>query len=84
MSPSRFQALHSFGLHIPSKHSTPPIVELIRQHYQSAQPYHRRAVLVLLSVVAEGCQEALAAKLGDLLPVVYAGCADSEQACRMT
>ena len=76
------QALHSFGIHIPSKHSMPPILALADAHRGSSSPYERRAVLVLLSVVAEGCQEAMAQKLESLLPLVFAGCADSEQVVR--
>tara|TARA_B100000780_G_C20912803_1_gene363465 strand:+ start:103 stop:267 length:165 start_codon:yes stop_codon:yes gene_type:complete len=51
-------------------------------HRASECAYRRRAVLVSLAVTAEGCSEAFVARLDDLLPLLYAGCADPSQMVR--
>lgn len=76
------RTLHTMATHVPSKHALPAVLEQVKLHWDSSLPYRRRAALVLLAVTAEGCQEAMAAQLPSLLPVVYAGCADAEQVVR--
>ena len=76
------QVLHTLGMHIPSKHAVPAILEQVRQHHASPHLAWRRAVLVALAMTAEGCAESYADSLDALLPVVFAGCQDSVQTVR--
>ena len=54
---------------VPSKHLIGLVLELVRTHAPSPDPFRRRAVLVVLAVMAQGCAEAFAAELPTLMQV---------------
>ena len=72
------QVLDVMARHLPSKHVMPAILEQVALHNESPDPHRRRAVLVSLAVMAEGCCEAFVSKLEQLLPLLYKGCADGD------
>eukprot|EP01114_Cavostelium_apophysatum_P006244 TRINITY_DN1748_c0_g1_i1.p1 TRINITY_DN1748_c0_g1~~TRINITY_DN1748_c0_g1_i1.p1 ORF type:complete len:1062 (-),score=285.77 TRINITY_DN1748_c0_g1_i1:27-3212(-) len=86
-NPHRFasQLIDGMGLHIPSKHIFGPAMEYIGQYISSADPNYRKAAVVALAVLSEGCSLEMRnppEKLTKLLEYIYACFQDPDQGVR--
>lgn len=68
-------------LFVPSQ-IFPPCIEFVKHFLQSSKPNERRAALTVLTVLAEGCADAMSENLAPLLEFVYRGFSDPSQKVR--
>ncbi|XP_070574661.1 importin-4-like [Ptychodera flava] len=83
--PSAFasQVIDTLALHLPPEKLLQPLMQYIEPALQSENPYHRKAALICLAVLAEGCADRIRNKyLQALLQVVCKGIQDSHQVVR--
>lgn len=78
------QCLDRMSLSIPSKYFSPPAMAIASQCLGSPDARHRKAGLVLLGVIAEGCSDVLKTMLSQILPQLVASTQDSEFFVRET
>ncbi|KJE92079.1 hypothetical protein CAOG_03106 [Capsaspora owczarzaki ATCC 30864] len=64
------QIIHHFGLSFPASLVLPPILDLMASAMSSPNPYHRKAAMICLQVLCEGCPAALAEHLPLLLQYI--------------
>ena len=77
------EAIHLLASNLPSKHAAPHIHECAHAYSRDAQqPARRRAAIIGLAMAAEGCCDTFEEVLPQLLPLVYAACADDTQIVR--
>eukprot|EP00124_Ichthyophonus_hoferi_P004066 Ihof_evm2s406 gene=Ihof_evmTU2s406 len=76
------QIIDNFALNLPPTAVVGPALQLVGSASQSASLYDRKAAMVIMMVLAEGCSEALSKMLGDILPVLFRGLDDPEMVVR--
>ncbi|XP_031560296.1 importin-4-like isoform X2 [Actinia tenebrosa] len=73
------QVLDNLALHLPPETLIPPLMEFIQPAVGSANPYERKAALIALAVLAEGCADYLKNRyLEAALETVCRGLSDSQ------
>ncbi|XP_077982824.1 importin-4-like [Glandiceps talaboti] len=83
--PSAFasQVIDTLALHLPPEKLLQPLMQYVEPALQSENPYHRKAALICLAVLVEGCSDHIRHKyLQGLLQVVCKGIQDSHQVVR--
>ena len=60
----------------------PPALEVVGQAMNSPDKYRRKAAMVVLYMLVEGCSETLRPLLPEILPVMYKGLEDPEMLVR--
>ncbi|XP_060111390.1 importin-4 [Heteronotia binoei] len=84
-SPKHFaaQVVDMLALHLPPEKLFPPLTPLMEPALQSSNPYHRKAGLMCLAVLAEGCGDHIRKKhLQPMLQVVCRALSDDSQVVR--
>lgn len=77
------QAMDVLALHIPPKFLIPPLLALLEPALRGADPLAKKASYLAISVLAEGCSEAICAKyLRPLLDCIKNGITDSNPMIR--
>lgn len=76
------QMIDHFSLTLSAKKIFPPCIEFVKHFLQSSKPNERRAALTVLTVLAEGCADAMSENLAPLLEFVYRGFSDPSQKVR--
>ncbi|KAI9321271.1 armadillo-type protein [Dichotomocladium elegans] len=79
-SPSRaaFKVLNALASNMPPQQIVPIIMPIVLTYMQNPSPGHRKAAMMSVAVIIEGCAEFISTKLAELLPVVCAGLQDPE------
>ncbi|CAN0380038.1 unnamed protein product [Laminaria digitata] len=62
--------LDTLALHLPTKHTFGPLMELCNTFLGNPEPHARKAAVAALGVMSEGCAEPIKARLADILPKI--------------
>ncbi|XP_022092139.1 importin-4-like [Acanthaster planci] len=84
-TPSSFaaQVIDTMALHLPPDKLLPPLMQLVQPALSSSNPYERKAGLLSIAVLAEGCADFIRNKhLQSLLECICNGIQDSQQVVR--
>ena len=60
----------------------PPLSQLIRQYFNSADPASRRGAILALGVAVEGCSEYMTPLMSQIWPLIEAGLRDQDASVR--
>ncbi|KAI8150043.1 armadillo-type protein [Fennellomyces sp. T-0311] len=79
-SPSRaaFKVLNALASNMPPQQIVPIIMPIVINYMQNSSPGHRKAAMMSVAVIIEGCAEFISTKLAEVLPIVCAGLQDPE------
>lgn len=66
--------LDALALHLPTKHTFGPLMELCNSFLGSPDPHARKAAVAALGVMSEGCAEPIKARLSEILPKILEVC----------
>ncbi|XP_055942635.1 importin-4-like [Argiope bruennichi] len=77
------QALDVMALHLPPSKLLPLLMHHLQGAFENADPYHRKAAYLAISVIAEGCSEFIRYKyLPIFVPVIIRGIQDNDTVVR--
>ena len=62
--------LDTLALHLPTKHTFAPLMELCNTFLSNPEAHARKAAVAALGVMSEGCAEPIKARLADILPKI--------------
>ncbi|KAF0447599.1 ARM repeat-containing protein [Gigaspora margarita] len=79
-SPSRmsFRVINSFAMKLPPQQVFPIAMDFITTYVQNSNPKFRKAGMMALAVLIEGCADYMRPKFNDLLPIICTGLRDPE------
>lgn len=73
-----FKVLNALASNMPPQQIVPIVMPLVLNYMQNPSPGHRKAAMMGVAVIIEGCAEYITPKLEELLPVVCSGLQDPE------
>ncbi len=73
-----FQVLNTLGTSLAPQHVFPAVAEQLVSYAQHSDANHRKAAMLAIAVLVDGCADYIRPKMGDILPFVCAGLQDSE------
>ncbi|XP_033113593.1 importin-4-like [Anneissia japonica] len=74
------QVIDILALHLPPEKLVPPLMQMVRPALESQDPYHRKAALICIAVLAEGCADYIRNKhLEVMLQYICKGMEDESQ-----
>lgn len=84
-SPSKvaFQVISSLSTNLPPACVFPEVMKYVVSFMRGANPSYRRAAMLALSVLVDGCADYMRTKLNELLPILMAGLNDGENSVRV-
>ncbi|CAM9783964.1 unnamed protein product [Ascophyllum nodosum] len=62
--------LDALALHLPTKHTFGPLMDLCNSFLGNPEPHVRKAAVAALGVMSEGCAEPIKARLAEILPKI--------------
>lgn len=74
--------IQSFAMHLSAQVVVPPALEVVGTAVNSPDKYRRKAAMVVLYMLVEGCSETLRPLLPEILPVMSKALADPEMLVR--
>lgn len=72
------QMVDQIAINVPERHVYVPAMQYIKQWIYSPSPEQRRAAIIALGVLPEGCNESMLNDLDKILPLVYASFKDPD------
>jgi hypothetical protein len=84
-SPSKvaFQVISSLSTNLPPVCVFPEVMKYVCNFMQEALPSYRKAAMLALSVLVDGCADYMRTKLEELLPILMAGLNDGDESVRV-
>jgi hypothetical protein len=84
-SPSKvaFQVISSLSTNLPPVCVFPEVMKYVVNFMQESAPSYRRAAMLALSVLVDGCADYMRTKLEDLLPILMNGLNDGDESVRI-
>eukprot|EP00922_Rhytidocystis_sp_ex-Travisia-forbesii_P047239 GHVS01070367.1.p1 GENE.GHVS01070367.1~~GHVS01070367.1.p1 ORF type:complete len:1088 (+),score=181.14 GHVS01070367.1:30-3293(+) len=65
------QCVDSLAINLPNRYIYTPVVERLRSYIHSDNPHMKKAALVFLGIMSEGCEAVMRTQLGEILPFVF-------------
>ncbi|KAJ0393064.1 hypothetical protein P43SY_005878 [Pythium insidiosum] len=76
------QTLDTLALSVPGKYLNSVVFAICSEYMSSADPTRRKAGVLTLGILSEGCHEVMCQNIKDLLPPTYAAAQDQDQRVR--
>ena len=78
-----FQVISSLSTNLPPAYVFPEVIKYVVSFMHEANPSYRRAAMLALSVLVDGCADYMRTKLNDLLPLLLNGLNDRDNYVRI-
>ena len=84
-SPSKvaFQVISSLSTNLPPAYVFPEVMKYVVSFMHEANPSYRRAAMLALSVLVDGCADHMRTKLQDILPILMTGLNDGDNTVKI-